>query len=112
MTLDQIRDDILTRRDAAQDRIDSALAERNIAVSELVAHDRAVAAMGNGAAANPARAPRRDIGALVREALTDQPQAVAQIAEKVGVPPSRVEPALAKVGAYGSGGWTLRAAAP
>jgi hypothetical protein len=68
--------------------------------AELEAHDRAVAAMpavANGAA-KPGRAPRRDIAALVREALTDTPQTVAQIAEKVGVAPSRVLPALERLG--------------
>jgi hypothetical protein len=97
MTLDEIRADIMTRLDLAR-RAD-AVAVQNIAMAEaeLEAHDRAVAAMGNGAE-KPARAPRRDIGALVREALTHQPQTVAQIAEKVGVPPSRALLGLKRLG--------------
>jgi hypothetical protein len=90
--LDDIRDSIVTRMECLRGQI--AMAE-----AELEAHDRAVAAMPvpNGSAS--ARAPRRDIAALVREALTDEPQTVAQIAEKTGCFPSRVLPALKRLGA-------------
>jgi hypothetical protein len=104
-SLDDIRASILHHRDQALRELERSQRTVDCMVAELEAHDRAVAAMGSGAA-KPARAPRRDIGALVREALTDQPQTLAQIAEKVGVPPSRALPALEKIaGARTSAGF-------
>jgi hypothetical protein len=106
MTLDEIRADLEAQRAEWADKAHVARHNFDIAEAKLAAHDRAVAAMpmpvmGDGQAAwMRKRAPRRDIAALVREALTAEPQTVAQIAEKVGVPPSRALPALKKVGTF------------
>jgi hypothetical protein len=102
MTLNEIRLSIEARHREWSDKERFAKGQLAMVEAELEAHDRAVAAMpavANGAA-KPGRAPRRDIAALVREALTSEPQTVAQIAEKVGVPPSRALPALKKVGTF------------
>lgn len=103
MTLDDIRREIANRYERAV--IDSRVADQQMALAkaELEAHDRAVAAMPPAfdlsiKSVRSPRAPRRDIAALVREALTAEPQTVAQVAEKVGVAPSRALPALNKVG--------------
>ncbi len=98
MTLDEIRAAIMARVALAE--IDSRVADQEMALAkaELEAHDRAVAAMPalNGAA-KPERAKRRDIAALVRDALTAEPQTVKRVAERAGVPPSRVRPALLRL---------------
>jgi len=102
MTLDEIRAAIMARHVEWEDKERFAKGQLAMIEAELEAHDRAVAAMPaveNGEV-KAARAPRRDIPALVREALTAEPQTVAQIAEKAGVAPSRALPALKKIGAF------------
>ena len=90
-TLDDIRADIVKRRDEAQAEIDSFMRIRDMADAALAAHDRAVATMDNGAEAAMERAERRDIAALVYDDLKlDEPRAVSQIAESIKVAPSRV----------------------
>jgi len=98
-TLDDIRAEIVKRCDRWA--TESRVADHNhaLAIIELEAHDRAVAAMPNGAAhPAPARKERRAIAALVLAALTHEPQTTVQIAHAIGVQPSRVETALAKLG--------------
>ena len=105
MTLDEIRNDLLRRIEVAQREADNARIILATNAAELAAHDRAVAAMQLDTPQHhmqATRAPRRDIAALVREALTVEPQTVKQVAEKTGIAPSRVEPALQK----GAGSWT------
>jgi len=100
-TLDDIRAEIVVRRDRWA--TESRVADQNhaLAIAELEAHDRAVAAMlPNGAAQPaPARKERRDIAALVLAALTDQPQTADLIAHAIGVQTGRVEAALDRLAA-------------
>ena len=94
-TLDQIRAEIVARLDRERDAVgacDAASLDAHrrldLASAELAAHDRAVALFAPPPTPEPAK--RRDIAALVREALTDDWQTIAQIAEKTGLPPSRL----------------------
>ncbi len=95
-TLDEIRAEIVARRDEAQSDIDDAVAARERANIELEAHDRAVALFAPPP--EPKRAERRDIASLVLDALTDEWQTVAEIAKATGCAPSRVLPALMRLG--------------
>lgn len=102
-SLDDIRKEIEIRRDRWA--VESRIADQNhaLAIAELQAFDRAVAAMERADRTldgTPARKERRDIAALVLAALTDEPQTVVQIAHAIGVQPSRVLTALAQRG-YG-----------
>lgn len=86
-TLDKIRAEIVARFEAANLDCRNAAIARDIAAAELALLDRVDAP---SAPAAPEPAKRRDIAALVREALTDDWQTIAQIAEKTGLPPSRL----------------------
>jgi hypothetical protein len=110
VTLDEIRAGILARHTEWEDKARFASGQLAMIEAELLAHDRAVTAMPEAANGNakPGRAARRDIAALVRAALTDEPQTVAQIAEKTAVVPGRVVVALKRIGARlpnGGDGW-------
>lgn len=91
-TLDEIRADIVAREHKA--RRDLAAAD-----VELLAHDRAVKAMGDLAPAAPQpkpRAQRRNIAELVLDHLTAEPQTVAEIASATGIAPHQVLDRLGK----------------
>lgn len=90
--LDAIRAEIEKRWDMWI--VQARAAEQNAALAhaELEAHDRAVAAM-NGAT-EPARKERRDIAALVLDALTGQPQTPEEIAAAIDARPGQVRAAL------------------
>jgi hypothetical protein len=104
-SLNDIRKEIERQRDRAMYEVKRAQNEVDCMVAALEAHDRAVAAMNGAAQPAPARKERRDIAALVLDALTDQPQTAAQIAHAIGVQPSRVTAALIRVGQPTSNGW-------
>jgi hypothetical protein len=93
--LDDIRAEIVARRDQALRMIELAKAGLADADLELLAHDRAVALFD--APPKPERAKRRDIAELVLAALTDEWQTIAQLAKATGCAPSRVEPALKRI---------------
>jgi predicted Rossmann fold nucleotide-binding protein DprA/Smf involved in DNA uptake len=98
--LDDIRADIVRRHTEWLDKERFGKGQLAMIEAELEAHDRAVAAMQPVAAPEKReRAERRDIGAIVLAALTDAPQTMKQIAEKTGVPPSRVTPVLERLNA-------------
>ncbi len=108
--LDDIRAEIVRRRDGAM--ITSRTADQEVALAnaELEAHDRAVALFPFDLPQEeerPARAPRRDIGKLVTDALTDEPQHISKIATAIGVAPSRVRHVLERSAhaRAGFGGW-------
>lgn len=88
-SLDEIRDSILARIEEARDRRDAAEVDLNIAESELIAHDRAVAAMpGLPNAPAPTREKRRDLRALVLAYIRSLPLAaeitIERLAEVIG----------------------------
>ena len=96
LTLDQIREDIVARRDRAQRLIDREVGERDQAEAELIAHDRAVALF-----VQPGPPARRNIAALVLARLTGEPQTVEQLAKAIGVGPRQVGKALVRLSRAG-----------
>jgi hypothetical protein len=97
--LEAIRAEIVTRRDHWKEEARAAIDLMKQANSELTAHDRAVALFDPGPAQpKRERAARRDIAALVLDALSDDWQTTEQLAKAIGCPPSRVEPALKRLG--------------
>ena len=92
--LDDIRAEIQQRIAALRPIVERKQRDLDCAVAELEAHDRAVALF----VAPEGRAPKRDIGKLVLDALADKPQTVAQIAEAIEVAPSRVLHTLERLG--------------
>lgn len=106
--LDDIRAEIVWRRDSAQEIIKRAAGERDLAAAELLAHDRAVALFNSaGSAASPATL-RRDIVALVLASLDDEPKTVEAIALEISGRPSQVRGALVRLGdqvSETSSGW-------
>jgi hypothetical protein len=96
-TLDDVRAEIVARRKRMQQIIQDATSDRDCADAELAAHDRAVALCGDGMVSRPARAPRRHIGAMVYNALTDEPQSIEAIGKKIGAPPSVVKITLRRL---------------
>ena len=87
--LDDIRAEIVSRRDKAHEASRFAQQDVVLANAELEAHDRAVALFA-APEEKPARAARRDIDKLVVDALTDEPQSAGKIAAAIEVAPSRV----------------------
>jgi hypothetical protein len=102
-TLDEIRAEIVARRDLAQTEIDRYQADLRTIMAELAAHDRAADAVRQPELpfANPApptRAPRRDIAALVLDALDiEDRQMPLQIATRVNAQLRQVGAALARL---------------
>lgn len=92
--LDDIRADIVARRDKAMRIIEREQRCMDCAVAELEAHDRAVA-LFRPEPAEPVS--RRDISALVLARLTDQPQTAEQLAKAIGAKPRQVTKALQRL---------------
>jgi hypothetical protein len=102
--LEEIRAEIMGRRTTMYDRIklaEAALAEAKRGVVfvevELLAHDRAGAATHCARSSEPAA--DRDITALVREQLSNEPQTTAAIARAIGATTCQVHSALMCIGA-------------
>lgn len=105
-TLDDIRAEIEVRHNeaqrwlrAAEHELDKAGRALGLVAVELLAHDRAAEALNGTVGGAPARQPRRDIAALVRDALAGAPQTVEAIAEKIDVRPSQVRAAIERLAA-------------
>ncbi len=108
--LDDIRTEIVARRDAAMRTVEREQRTVDCMVAELEAHDRVVALFDQQS--EPQRAECRDIAAFVLNALTDEWQTVAQLAKATGCAPSRILPALYRLGFVaqeqsGTGKWRL-----
>lgn len=100
--LDKIRAEIEARLEAAQRHFDQAMAECGAARSELLAHDRAVAAMGVAAADGPPTRHWRSVQRPVMALFDRTPAWTAEgIIEETRLPESSVRKFLVRAAKAG-----------